>query len=362
MDIDLYEEKDKKEYNNFLLKYSNSHVFHTLEWKNVIERTFKIKPFYLVAKDYKNKIRAILPFFYSKNLLKRYLISLPWSEYGGFIGEKKNLKALIEKAIELKQELKCKYILIRQPPTDKFIERTFEHSGFKKKELRVKHIIGLFNKNKNILWTDLNNKNRNTIRKAIKNNVVIDRLVDREELDKIQKLELNCAKRLGLFNPSINYYENIWDELFPKKYLEILIAKHENEIIGFGIFFTKNKKFHHIHLGYNQKARRLGANNYLLWNALERSQEQGYEFFDLGNSAIDIRGKIHNDFKGIYYYKNSFNTSNIRYNWFFYPEYRLSFDSLTDNSFLSNLTKRIVKKIPYSILDVFGTIIIRKFI
>ena len=360
MQIELYSDKENEDYENFILSNAESYIFHTIEWKNILEDTYKFKPYYLLAKDDDKNIKAILPLFYIKNFTSKKLESIPRSPHGGIIGETKYFESLVKKAIELKENLNCRYLVIKQPPCDSKIEDSFQNFGMTKMKLRVNHIIAIKDKEPEILWNNLKDKNRGAIRKAKKNNITIEKIYDKKELKEIHYLELLSNKRAGLFTPDIKYYEKIWDELNPKNYLEILIAKYENEPVSFGIFFKLHKRMVHAHLGYNIKGRDLGANNLILWTALEDCCKQGYEIFDFGASALDDKGNIPEHFKGIYSYKCAFNTYNLPYSWFFYPSYKTGLDEISNPTKISRTEEEIIKKIPNFIIKKYGTFLIKK--
>ena len=50
---------DKEKYDKFLMEKSDSFVFHTIEWKNVLEKTFNYKPFYIIATDNEDNKKSI---------------------------------------------------------------------------------------------------------------------------------------------------------------------------------------------------------------------------------------------------------------------------------------------------------------
>ena len=68
INIDYYSERDKKEYTKFLLNTPESNIYHTTEWKEVIESYYNFKPYYLISRDNNDNIRAIMPSFYIKNM------------------------------------------------------------------------------------------------------------------------------------------------------------------------------------------------------------------------------------------------------------------------------------------------------
>jgi len=360
--IRFYNDDDKEKYDNFLMERSDAYVFHTVEWKNVIEKTFKYKPLYIIAIDDDNNICAILPLFFINNFFKKKLVSVPFFSFGGFLGDKKYIPALIKKVFELKDKLHCKSITIKQSPNSNIYQTSLENAGMFRIEIRLNHYIELKDKNIDEIWMNISDKNRGTIRKAKKKDVIIERLTREEDLEDLHLLEIITRKKIGLLSPSINYYKNMWRELNPKNYLYILIAKHYGKIIAFAIFFVFNNRVVHVHVGSNNKGRKLGANNLILWSAIEYCCEKGYEIFDLGASVLDGKGNITENFKGIYFYKNSFNTINVPYSWYYYPKNMINIDLVSKQNFLIITGKKILRRFPLTLYSKTGTFLIKKLL
>ena len=210
--IDYYSEKDKNEYTNFLLKYPNSNIYHTVEWKEVIERHYHLKPYYLIARDRNKKIRAVLPSFFIKNMYGKRIDSVPYSIYGGAIGEKEYAISLVKKIFKINKELKCNYLIFRQyPPEYGDIYNDFD---IRKIEERWNQSLEL--KDLTRLWYDIDKSNRNSIRKARKCNVVIERMTAVKDIQHFYHLELIIRKKFGVITPSIEFFKILWDVTDPK--------------------------------------------------------------------------------------------------------------------------------------------------
>ena len=192
INIDFYSEKDREEYTNFLIKTPETNIYHTIEWKEVIENYFNFKPYYLIARD-NNEIKAILPFFYLKNLWGKRLESIPLSIYGGAAGDGKYVRLLVKKIFELSDKLKCKYLIIRPQPAT--YSKLFEQLGMKKIQDKWNHTLKL--KDPTIIWQNLDKSNRNSIRQAIKNNVTVEPISDPDMLTEFYRMEFLNRKRFG---------------------------------------------------------------------------------------------------------------------------------------------------------------------
>lgn len=315
-----------------------------------------------MALDDSDNIRAIMPLFFVKNLIEKKLVSIPYSSHGGILGNVEYIPSLIKNAFELKEKLGCRYIEIRQPPSSNVYKNTLEELGMIKVENRVNHFINPKDKNIEELWMDLSSKNRGAIRKARKNEIIVEKITQEKDIKYVHNLESMTRKHRSLPTANVSYYKNMWRELYPKKYLEILVAKYDNKIIAFAIFFKFKNKVVHAHVGSNNIGKNLGANNLVLWTALENCCEKGCDFFDFGASTLDGDGNVSEHFKGIYSYKCSFNTTNFPYSWYYYPDYKENTDLASEPGRLFKIGGKIFNCLPLPIYKKTGTFFIKKFL
>ena len=317
----------------------------------------------MMALDNNDRIRAVMPLFFVKNLIGKKLVSIPYSSHGGVLGDIDYVPYLIKKTFELKKKLGCNYIEIRQPPSSSIIYKNkLEELGMSRVENRINHFINPRDKTPEDLWMGFNNKNRGAIKKARKNDVNIEKITEEKDIKYVHALELANRRYKGLPTPGISYYKNMWKELNPKKYLEILVAKHHGKYISFAIFFKFENRVVHTHVGSNNLAKKLGANNLVLWTAIEKCCKDGCDFFDLGASALDGKGNVPEHFKGIYFYKCSFSTDNLPYSWYYYPEYKENIDGVSKPSRFSKFGGNIFKYLPMPIYKKIGTFFIKNFL
>ena len=345
INVDYYSERDKKDYANFLLNNPDSNIYHTIGWKEIIESHYDFKPYYLIARDNNDNIRAILPSFYLKNMCGKRLDSIPLSIYGGALGDDEYVKPLIKKIFELNRELKCNYVIIRQHPVR--YSGLFESAGMKKIVNRWTQVVML--KKPETLWKKIDKSNRNSIRKAIKYDVRVERVVEKQDLSKFHELELLTHKRLGIGTPSLNFFETIWKKLHSTGNVEVFIAKYKKNAIASTLVFSFNNRVIYGYANSETKHLNLRPNNLLLWKVIEWSYKKGHAFLDLGATSYE--------WEGVFFFKSSFSTSNIPYAHYYFP----SNTTLIENTALGKLGKKIIKKMPIFISRQVSPFLVKKF-
>ena len=92
---ELCNKEDEKAWDSYILKSSTSTFYHQIGWRNVVAKTYKHKPIYLIAKE-EGEIKGVLPLFLMKSLIfGKKLVSVPFAPYGGMRDNETIEKALI---------------------------------------------------------------------------------------------------------------------------------------------------------------------------------------------------------------------------------------------------------------------------
>ena len=343
--IEPYCEEDRESYEEFLSKRPEATIYHTLLWKKVIDTSFNYKSIYLVTKDTKNKIHAIFPLYCIKTLLGSRLESIPFSIYGGAIGNTEFIKKMIKKAIQLKEELNCNCILVKQPSAD--LDKEFEKYTFIKHKNRLNQCIKV--EKPELLWKQIKKSNRNAIRQGLKNDLELERVNKNPNIEEFYRLDLMTRKRTGFLPPPIMLYKKMWEILHPKGYLELFNIKYNSTTIASALFLLFNKKIICACATSDTQNLKLRPNNLLLWKVLEWAYENNYETLDLGMTLIDGEGLI--------FFKKSFNTNDTLYGHQYYPDSAISFE----NTAVNKLGRISIKLIPIGLMKYAGPYLTSKF-
>ncbi len=113
-DVKIAEHSDKTLWNGFLEKHTPETHALDWRWREIIEKTFGHKPYYLIAKT-KEEVLGILPLFHFRSrLFGNSMASLPYLNEGGIKAENQDVfNAILEEASSLSQGLSCKYVELR---------------------------------------------------------------------------------------------------------------------------------------------------------------------------------------------------------------------------------------------------------
>lgn len=129
------------------------------------------------------------------------------------------------------------------------------------------------------IWSqEINSKNRNMIRKAIRNDLKPVQSKDINTFKKIYFITMNKVKANGYYYFSEDYF----DQIVKKENYTILNIKHQDEVIASSIFMGYGHYFHYHLSGSKKEYLNLSPNNFMLWEAIKLGKEKGYKFMNFG--------------------------------------------------------------------------------
>lgn len=152
-----------------------------------------------------------------------------------------------------------------------------------------------------VIWENIISKNRNMIRKAEKNGIVIKHGKDLELFKDFKRIynatmEKDNAEEYYFFGDA--FYESIHNDL--NNNYEMFYAVLNGEIIAMSIMLFGNKQMHYHLSGSMIEYRNLAPSNLLLYKAALWGCEQGYNTFHLG-------GGVGSGEDNLYKFKAAFN-------------------------------------------------------
>lgn len=137
-----------------------------------------------------------------------------------------------------------------------------------------------------VIWTNIHSKNRNMIRKAEKNGIVIKHGQGMELMKKFMKIynatmDKDHAEEYYYFK--LSFYESIHEDL--KDNYEMFYAEYEGKIIAMSIMIFANGRMNYHLSGSDFEYRYLAPSNLLLYKAAIWGSEKGMKTFHLGGGV-----------------------------------------------------------------------------
>lgn len=339
MEIIEYTEKFESQWKNYLKKNDSVSFAHQIEWKTILEKSFKQKPFYLMAVD-KDQIVGILPLlYYSSLLFGKFLVSLPWLDYGGVCADSNEIQEkLINKAMEITQQKKCKFLELRSV--------NFEDKRLVTKTSKVTFILEL-EPDPEKVWKKIDSKARNQVRKAQKSNLEV--IFGREEnLDQFYSVFSLNMRDLGTPVWTKELFKNILI-CFPDK-SEIALVKLENKVIGGALILYFKDMLTVPSASSLVSYLSYCPNNILYWEIVQRGCLQGFKKFNFGRSSLN---------SGTYNFKKQWVKKPTQLLWQYYLNTVKDLPELNPESPRFSLGIKLWKRLPLTWANFLGPRIVR---
>ena len=266
--------EDSSRWDAFVEKHDDSTFFHRAGWKVVLEEAYGHKVHFLYA-ERDGLIEGILPLAQVKSLLfGNNLVSLPFCVYGGVVADNKGAAdALIKAACKLADGLKVDALELRnlkksdQDWPEKSLYYTFRRP-----------ISGDNDAN----MSAIPRKRRAMIRNGIKNGLL-------SELDdgweRVYNTYAESVRNLGTPVFSAKYFR-ILREVF-KNDCRVMMITHEGlDVAGLMSFYFKDQVLPY-YAGSYESAKTHKAHDFMYWELMRRSSDEGIRLFDFGRSKAD---------------------------------------------------------------------------
>ena len=195
------------EWDRYVLASHGTTGYHLMGWRNIIEESFGHHTCYVVAKDGSGQVRGILPLvMLNSRLFGRFFVSVPFVNYGGVVGDDTDtVICLVNEAITQAKARGARHIELRNhQPCDVHMP-----SSRRKVSMRLD-----LPRDSEVLWKQFPSKLRSQIRRAQKENMVVQ-FGGSECLDDFYAVFSRCMRDLGTPVYSKRFFDSICRH-FPK--------------------------------------------------------------------------------------------------------------------------------------------------
>jgi FemAB-related protein (PEP-CTERM system-associated) len=266
----------EKDWQRFVADSDQASLAHALGWRNVVEKTYRHVPVYLMAIDGQT-LAGVLPLFLIRSpLFGRFLVTAPYLSYGGLLANNEQAgSALIQAAWEVATERKAKYVEVRG------LSKVGQ--GLLLKDKYCTFLLPL-SVGPDVLWQRFEGgRARKVVRKALKSGLIVERGHHLRAI--FADVMSRHMRDLGTpFHPP-HFYQCITEE-FPQQ-AEILMAKYGDRYIAGILLASYKDTVYDLYAAALREYRSLGAGSLLVWEAIRSACERGFDYFDFGRSRWD---------------------------------------------------------------------------
>lgn len=319
-EISVLAPADEPAWQDYVRCHPNATIYHTLEWRDILYAEYRFEPIYRIAKD-RGKVVGILPAFLVKNFKGKRLVSLPFSIYGGGLGDSNEvISLLISKEVEMVKEGKVESLEIRQcyPVIPEVSGLAVNRWGI---AIVVDLTVGI-----DELWRRL--AARTDVRKSFDMGLKFI-LSDGDRLQDFYRLQLMTRKKLGLPTPRFSYYASFFQK-FPEKVKLAIVEKKGVPIAGEIYFLYKDVMLRVLNAS-DPKALSDRPNDFIIWNMMEWGSANGINKFDHGPTSLENEGLL--------FFKRKWGGEERKVERYFFPETAETSDMSQSDKFANALLK-----------------------
>lgn len=269
--VRMMQHGDTEKWDKFVLACPHTSFFHRAGWKEVIERAFGHRTYFLYA-ECDGSIQGVLPLAHIKSLLFGHsLSSLPFCVYGGIAASSSEAADALDCAAqELAAQLKVSYLEYRhQHP---------QHPEWPSKNLYVTFRKAIDpDDEKNMLA--IPRKQRAMVRKGIK--AKLQSSID-QDVNRFFAAYSASVHRLGTPVFSKKYFR-LLKEIFAENCEILTITKDDRTISSVMSFYFRDEVLPYYG-GGTAEARDVAGNDFMYWELMRCSVKKGIRVFDFGRS------------------------------------------------------------------------------
>lgn len=293
---------DENEWEEFVSASPNGTFFHTLKWKEVLEKSFDYESTYLEIRDSTDLLIGVCPFFITKRLWPfKVLDSLPHSDLGGPLFKEEFKKeaatALIDylKKLDYYKHITYTKMKLLDPKSCECLRTDSTSVDCSTGTM----ILDLEEKTIDFIWNDVFTKKggqRRVIRRFERDGFQSREARSIEDLNKFYGLYSKSINRIGGVLYPFKYFKNIWDLLYPDNFNIILVEKGENCIGASAFFIYKNKSVIYLcYAGYEQEilSNRYNYSYYARWREIEWANKNGFRYVSFGPTPSDPKSSYY---------------------------------------------------------------------
>lgn len=307
--------KNTKEWEDFLKVTLGGTFYHSIKWRNVIERSFSHPAIYLVVRDTNGAVVGVCPGFVLKSGPLKTYVSMPHSDYGGPVIDKSHIQ---KASLSLRSFIKrfCSdrgiayaKILFTGDQLGRFFNSPLGYVDTNTCTMK----IDLKTTPSNFIWNKVfSGKRRRNIRHVERDGFQAQEARSRSDLRDFYNLYYINMKHIGSSPYPYEFMESMWSILYPKN-LRIWLVEKEKRIGGIAVF----KDGRRVYLVYAGIDRKQGSSQYsivpyLVWKEIKTAEEEGYRYVSLGATPSDPKNRY-------YLQKMSFGSSFYQQEIVWYP-------------------------------------------
>ena len=269
----------------FVASHPDSTVYHSLGWRQIFERSFGYRSFYLMARDETGKVTGCLPLFLVASPMSRRLVAVPFRDRGAILWTQPDaFSSLLGTVKELAREHRVAYVELKT--VEPYPQDLREAGGLDEQRYWVRSVVDLRELTVDELWKKVGAKTRNMIRQAESAGLEFrDETSDPAGLAAWYRLFLETQKRQGIPPFPLRFFQTMLEELSAAGEVKLFVVRKGGEPVSATILLLHKKVGIYGYSASSRAGQAHRPNDFMLFNAAKWLLENRFEQFDLGSDA-----------------------------------------------------------------------------
>lgn len=248
--------------------------FHLARWRSVFEKVLSHSCPYLSARDSSGALVGVLPLVRVKTpLFGHYLISQPFVNYGGPLGDREAVVALVNRAVEMAEADGVKLLELRSP-TALPLDLPVSHR-------KVTVLLDLKRGDPELTFKKFDSKLRSQIRRPIKEGVTVR--FGPDQVSPFFRVFAEHMRDLGTPAQPEALFRTL-QEHFPDD-MWVGVAYFQDQPVAGGVGFRWGAEFEMTWASALHAYTRIAPNMLLYWSFMERCIREGVSVFNFGRTT-----------------------------------------------------------------------------
>ena len=258
-------------------------LYHSMAWARVLAASYGFRARYYLALEHERVVGG-LPFFEVGSAVRgKRLVSLPFSDVGGHVGEPSAVAPLLSAAV-----------------------RDADAGGWRAVEIRGGRAngaaSGLTRTHHNDLYTlaldrplhDIVSGFSDSVRwgrkRALRDGVSAEQMSSPDGLREFYRLHQITRRRLGVPVQSWRFFEHLGREFLARDNGFVVNARHAGRAVASAVFLLHGSRLYYKFSAADPSALASQPNSLVLWQAIEWAHAQGLAEIDLGKTVRENVG------------------------------------------------------------------------
>ncbi len=332
---------DQPGWDDLLMTHKESTIFHTVAWARVLYESYGYDPTYITITDGPDLL-ALIPLMDVRSFLTgRRGVSLPFTDCcDPLMMDDAPFPEIIDDLIEYGRRAKWRYLELR---TGRPLPANIPASA-----LFHGHLLDISGSEKSI-FTGLRDSTRRNIKKSEKEGVVVTISGSEDSLREFYRLNCMTRRDHGLPCQPYVFFENIYSHIIDKNLGVVALAAKEGKNIAGAVFFHFGDRAIYKYGASDRNYLQLRSNNLVMWKAIQRYRDLGYQCFDFGRTEGENTGLLQ--------FKRGWGASEYPINYCKYDFRQSAF--VADHSKVTGWHNHIFRRMPIPLLKLAGSVLYR---